>query len=517
MLEITNEVTAPGHSFKDKYSKDDSYHWLACNNCDELISLAEHTLGDDYHCTVCNYSFYTSGIIYEISDDGSLSVVGYDGYSPEVVIPSEYQGLPVRSIAESAFSGSGITKVIIPNSVTSIGGKAFFNCTKLRIVSIGDGVTTIGNDAFSGCNKLFFVVNKSQLEITRGSLDHGGIAYNAISVNSINVWLDYVDDYVFVSDNWKIYLVDYEGTGTSLTLPTYYGQYYEILPNAFANRTSIYEVIIPDGVTALGDGCFAGCAELTYLTLGQDIKTIGEGAFDGADNLEYIYVNDLVSFARISISDKTFSGIRFIYENGREVTNPFYNPTVAVIYIVDISGSMFSLGNFEDSRLYYALLGVEVGFQSLGKDDYVGIMYFAEYYTEVLGLTSCAEQDKILAALDQRPTSGGSSYGLSYAISAAGQMLAAFTEADEKHIVIITDGAFYDVEPLGSALQENAYLGILTSIVGIEVSSSDGSHIRDLLTNYAWMTSDYYYEIEIRNENETVEVIRDVMLKITFY
>lgn len=56
----------------------------------------------------------------------------------------------VTEIASSAFTGSKITKVTIPASITKIGNAAFKNCKKLKTVTIGKNVTQIGNEAFRG-------------------------------------------------------------------------------------------------------------------------------------------------------------------------------------------------------------------------------------------------------------------------------------------------------------------------------------------------------------------------------
>ena len=45
----------------------------------------------------------------------------------------------------------GLTSVVIPNSVTSIGEAAFYHCKGLISVTIPEGVTSIGKDAFGGC------------------------------------------------------------------------------------------------------------------------------------------------------------------------------------------------------------------------------------------------------------------------------------------------------------------------------------------------------------------------------
>ena len=71
-----------------------------------------------------------------------------------VVIPDS-----VTKIGERAFSGcTFLQSIIIPDSVTKIGDYAFSGCTSLQSVVIPDGVTYIGDYAFSGCTSLQSVV-----------------------------------------------------------------------------------------------------------------------------------------------------------------------------------------------------------------------------------------------------------------------------------------------------------------------------------------------------------------------
>lgn len=54
---------------------------------------------------------------------------------------------------------SGLTSVTIPNSVTTIGEKAFSGCVELTSVTIPNSVTTIDIYAFAGCSRLKEVIN----------------------------------------------------------------------------------------------------------------------------------------------------------------------------------------------------------------------------------------------------------------------------------------------------------------------------------------------------------------------
>ena len=108
----------------------------------------------------------------------------------------------VTSIGYKAFDDcTSLTSVTIPDSVTSIGYKAFDDCTSLTSVTIPDSVTSIGNGAFKGCTSL-----------------------------------------------------------TSVTIP---GSVTRIGVGAFASCTSLTSVTIPDSVTRIGKQAFDYCTSLT--------------------------------------------------------------------------------------------------------------------------------------------------------------------------------------------------------------------------------------------------------------
>ena len=82
--------------------------------------------------------------------------------SGKVTIPESVNGFTVTSIAQLSFSGSNITEITIPHTVTSIGKQAFHRCSLLTSVIIADDedngapatLTTIGEDAFRSCANL---------------------------------------------------------------------------------------------------------------------------------------------------------------------------------------------------------------------------------------------------------------------------------------------------------------------------------------------------------------------------
>nr|MCS5580574.1 leucine-rich repeat domain-containing protein [Gammaproteobacteria bacterium] len=108
---------------------------------------------------------------------GKVSIVSCDkNASGELVIPSTYEGKPVTSIGGSAFYNcSRITSARIPESVTSIGGSAFSGCSRLTSVRIPDSVTSIGDRAFRYCSNLTSVtIGNSVTSIEGWTFDYCG-------------------------------------------------------------------------------------------------------------------------------------------------------------------------------------------------------------------------------------------------------------------------------------------------------------------------------------------------------
>lgn len=92
------------------------------------------------------YGYSNNGITYELASDGlSYIVSGFAGIdnatqltdgSYIIIVPAEYEGLPITEIKEEAFmNNSYIGIAIISNTVTIVGKKAFYNTSNLQAVT----------------------------------------------------------------------------------------------------------------------------------------------------------------------------------------------------------------------------------------------------------------------------------------------------------------------------------------------------------------------------------------------
>ena len=139
------------------------------------------------------------------ANNTKTSLLAYIGTSTSVTIPNS-----VTTIGDRAFYGcSGLTSVTIPNSVTSIGSSAFSDCSGLTSVTIGNSVTSIGNSAFSGCNNLRDVTSLAVTPPTLGTtvFSVAGILKvpcGSLSAYRYSAWLDYFTIMEEICDNMTI-------------------------------------------------------------------------------------------------------------------------------------------------------------------------------------------------------------------------------------------------------------------------------------------------------------------------
>jgi len=243
------------------------------------------------------------------TNNGAITITKYTGSGGAVVIPSVTNGFPVTVIAgdKGAFSGSGVTSVAIPNSVTNIGSFAFYNCTKLTSIIIPDSVIYVGQGAFCFCSSLTSAALGNNVASVGFQVFRACNNLTAITVSKLNTNYCSVAGVLF--NKSQTVLVAYPpGKSGSYPIPngvtsigeeafeTCAGLTGVTIPNSVTSigeeafySTSLADITIPNGVTNISDYLFYNCTRLASVTIGNSVTYLGYDAFSGCSSLAGIY------------------------------------------------------------------------------------------------------------------------------------------------------------------------------------------------------------------------------------
>lgn len=208
---------------------------------------------------------------YKKQEDGTLIITSYKGDKAEVTVPERIGKSVVTAIGDFAFSAAAprlgregsekrkkITRITLPDSIRSVGERAFsgckslevinfpdgiaelpkgvlLNCRALKVVSIPYSVRSIGDNAFSGCSGL------ESVDLPDGISEIGACLF---------------------SDCIALEKIDIPSSVTKI------GMW------AFFNCKALKNAIIPEGVTEIGDRAFSLCKSLGTLELPSSVKKI---------------------------------------------------------------------------------------------------------------------------------------------------------------------------------------------------------------------------------------------------
>jgi hypothetical protein len=221
-----------------------------------------------------------------LTQDGTgVLVKRYVGKSASIIIPTMIQGMPVKELgiesiqdrkSREEFGELKITSVVIPEGVTEIGWSVFHGNKSLRSVTLPSTLKIIEKYAFAGCESL------TSIKLPVGLMRLGDESWPDGSVFS------------------------YTGL-TSFPTPWPAGITF-ILPGMFEESKLRGNLVIPEGITGIGEKVFARCYNLTSVSLPSTIKKIEGEAFRACSNLTTINIPESVKKIDFGYSEFQFVG-----------------------------------------------------------------------------------------------------------------------------------------------------------------------------------------------------------------
>jgi hypothetical protein len=263
----------------------------------------------------------------DIEIDSSGVITGYKGSGGRVVIPANIFGIPVTSIGEEAFTevvsvdgqppdeygndmnttykGKGLTSVVIPNSVTSLGG---FAGNQLTSVVIPNSVTVIERLAFSG-NQLTSVVIPNSVT----SIGYRAFGDNRLTSVVIPNSVTSIGNHAFMRNQLTSVVIPNSVTslggfaGNQLTSVVIPDSVTSIGYGAFM-RNQLTSVVIPNSVTSMSWYAFSN-NQLTSVVIGNSVTSIGAWAFLGNQLTSVVIPDSVTSIEQVAFSNNQLTSV----------------------------------------------------------------------------------------------------------------------------------------------------------------------------------------------------------------
>ncbi len=277
-------------------------HWI--DSSETVVSSEPEfvlTVGDKDETYTPVYVDYSVMLKYTSNGDGTYSVAGIGDCRDTVIyIPKETSTGrvgKVTSIADNAFKGNkNITSVIIPEGVTSIGWYAFEGCENLESITLPSTLKTIYSYAFNMCPKLKCVKYNGTLEGWLGT--SFPYSYGSPLVNGAELYFGskLVTEITLPDSLTSIPTGAFAGC-SSLKKVTLHDNVTKIGGDAFRYCSALESINIPEGVTLIGGYAFQYCAKLKSIVIPNSVNDIGsDGLFTDCKSLESAVIGNGVQY-----------------------------------------------------------------------------------------------------------------------------------------------------------------------------------------------------------------------------
>ncbi len=249
----------------------------------------------------------SADIVYPANEMPANSFYNPETYSGKLTLKKIILPETITSLGASAFAYcGGLTSIVIPSSVTNFWSNTFYNCSGLTSFSVD-----VNNPVFSSLNGVLYNRNKTYLY--KFPSGNNSSSFNIPSTVT-NIWnsafehstgLSSVTIPPSVTTIWVNSFSYCSGLTGNLTIPnsvTTIGDYAFNYCSGFTGNLTI-----PNSVTTIGDGAFSYCSGFTgNLTIPNSVTIIGNSAFNNCTGFNSITVDAAIP---LNISSSVFYGI----------------------------------------------------------------------------------------------------------------------------------------------------------------------------------------------------------------
>ena len=305
---------------------------LFAAGADNVLADSQYVDDDKVYSKIDGKTVYISSdnFLYNFSGEiPGVTICGYEGKNTDLVIPEEINGRAVSAIDNDTFAqNDGITSLVVPPSVVSIGEGSFNGCTKLENITLSNGVSVL-NDVFCDCPKLKSIsfpygvteINNSfrnctaltSVKFSRSVSRLGDGSFNGCSSIEKIEWstgLSYLGD---VFDGCKMLstihipkgIVTIDGAFDNCTFAEVLELPESVLyiNSGFNNCTALRRMTLPSGLVYMGRA-FANCASLANIRIPPETEL--DGAFENCPNVNVVQQTDSPNFAVITVVTALF-------------------------------------------------------------------------------------------------------------------------------------------------------------------------------------------------------------------
>jgi len=318
-------------------------YYYSCATCGkkgaetfESGATAPHDWNDNV-CLQCQTDGGGSrGLNWTLNDDESAYILTGIGRCGDKIInvPSVYNGLPVTGIGDGAFSNGSITGIEISEGVKTIGVCAFYNCNKIRNISLADSITDIGENAFGNCEAFSGIISlpESLINLSSDAFD-GCVNLAGVSISENNISYASQSGILYNKDKSRFVLIPRSVYGT-VTISDNVTEVYDF---AFSDNKKITGIIMGSNVKNIGSYAFRNCTYLKSVTFSDGVENIGENAFENCIALTDLFITKGIA----RIDDGAFVGCSNVKSVTADGDNKAFVSSDGVLYDKPVSAIVY--------------------------------------------------------------------------------------------------------------------------------------------------------------------------------